>query len=238
MLEDPQRLNLYAYVRNNPLRLTDPTGEAISLAMDPGLTLAQQLVKVIEALAALQAMAGRGGSQLGFYYDNASGQWRVKILGDIAAFRKISLATNALADMVESSEVVNFQRVAPYELLPIEDERGVPRTLATANGASQRDSSRQLWIFVRRAYNCCESEAGSDFGRFTLWGALDFLGLTDVSADAGTVTAHEVGHGMYFLKIGPKGNYDAEASNRSALDLENAVRRAKDPNGPQREHHP
>jgi RHS repeat-associated protein len=31
MLTDPQRFNLYAYVRNNPLRYVDPKGEAIEL---------------------------------------------------------------------------------------------------------------------------------------------------------------------------------------------------------------
>jgi len=33
MLTDPQRFNLYSYVRNSPLTLTDPTGEAIVSAM-------------------------------------------------------------------------------------------------------------------------------------------------------------------------------------------------------------
>jgi hypothetical protein len=31
MLADPQRFNLYAYVRNNPLRYIDPKGEEIEL---------------------------------------------------------------------------------------------------------------------------------------------------------------------------------------------------------------
>ena len=34
MLYDPQSFNLYSYVRNNPLLLTDPTGEAIELTGD------------------------------------------------------------------------------------------------------------------------------------------------------------------------------------------------------------
>jgi RHS repeat-associated protein len=31
---DPQQLNRYAYVRNNPLRLVDPTGETLELSGD------------------------------------------------------------------------------------------------------------------------------------------------------------------------------------------------------------
>ena len=34
MVTDPQRFNLYAYVRNNPLKLIDPDGEAIRLSDD------------------------------------------------------------------------------------------------------------------------------------------------------------------------------------------------------------
>jgi RHS repeat-associated protein len=34
MLLDPQRFNLYAYVRNNPLKLVDPNGLAIELTGD------------------------------------------------------------------------------------------------------------------------------------------------------------------------------------------------------------
>ena len=33
---DPQRLNLYSYVRNNPLKLTDPTGMDVKLGSCPG----------------------------------------------------------------------------------------------------------------------------------------------------------------------------------------------------------
>jgi len=44
-LTDPQRWNLYAYTRNNPLRFVDPKGEAIELEGDE-----EERRKALEAL--------------------------------------------------------------------------------------------------------------------------------------------------------------------------------------------
>jgi RHS repeat-associated protein len=51
MLSDPQRLNLYAYVRNNPLIYIDPRGEAIQLTGDKK-ERAQQLAALCLAVGA------------------------------------------------------------------------------------------------------------------------------------------------------------------------------------------
>ena len=55
MLSDPQRFNLYAYVRNNPLALVDPTGESIELTGDE-----QQRQKQLQA--AQSSVGAKAGS--------------------------------------------------------------------------------------------------------------------------------------------------------------------------------
>jgi RHS repeat-associated protein len=61
MLYDPQSFNLYSYVRNNPLLLTDPTGEAIQLNGDDDARK-----KELDALK--NGVGAKAGSYL---YDNS-----------------------------------------------------------------------------------------------------------------------------------------------------------------------
>ncbi len=60
MLRDPQRFNLYAYVRNNPLRFVDPKGEAIELTGDEE--------KRKKTLAAAQSAVGKEAGK--YLYEN------------------------------------------------------------------------------------------------------------------------------------------------------------------------
>jgi RHS repeat-associated protein len=234
MLTDPQRFNQYSYVRNNPLRYIDPTGEKIELT---GATEQERK----KQLAAIQSAVGKGGDQLTIIQDADSGKYFVAIDGDAAAFSKISDIAAGIAQVIQNPEIAKFAFAAGYENLSLNDANGRPLNLRgekPANGVTGRDSNGQLWIYVLRPSECCGSESGADFGRRTMGGLLDFLGITSVSADQGTVTAHEAGHALYRMQIGAHGSYDPNASNKAALDLENAARKARDPNAPVRTRHP
>jgi hypothetical protein len=192
-------------------------------------------------LAAIQAAVGKGGDQLTITQDKDSGKYLVGINGDAAAFSKISDATAAFAKIIQDPEVAKFAFAASADKLAVIDKAtGQPYTLGGSklkNGLAGRDPSGQLWAYVLRPSECCESQSGASFGRFTMGGLLDFFGITTVSETLGTVSAHEFGHGKYFMQIGPNGKSDSATSNRSALDLENASRKAKDPNAPVRTVH-
>ncbi len=84
-------------------------------------------------------------------------------------------------------------------------------------------------MLVRKSSDIA-NEAGSKFGRSTLGGIGDFLGITTEKTTVGDVTAHEMGHALYLMQIGAKGHFDEDVSNASALRLENAARKAQDPN--------
>ena len=67
MLTDPQRFNLYAYARNNPLRFMDPSGEKIELSGDAKVRQQQ--------LDALCSVAGQSSGCLNGTYDEDAGQY-------------------------------------------------------------------------------------------------------------------------------------------------------------------
>jgi hypothetical protein len=75
------------------------------------------------------------------------------------------------------------------------------------------------------------------FGVSTFPVILDFFGITTVSADTGSEAGHGFGPALYYMQIGPNGMNDPVKNNKSALVLENAVRKARDPNAPVRIKH-
>jgi RHS repeat-associated protein len=227
MLYDPQSFNLYSYVRNNPLTLTDPTGEAIELTGDDA-----------ERKKELDALKNGVGAQAGAYlYDNAQTDKNgvtthyVGILsggpdGKGPSFDSINSASNALSGIVTDSHVAALGVVNPGT----EKEGVVIGPIPNTPGLTG-DFGGKIMSYIM---DTTQKSAGRLPGDMMSNGRPGEI-------NSGILAFHELGHQMYQLQHPIASWFDnltgRSRSNQQAVDLENKVRQTQHPNGPTRTEH-
>jgi len=209
-VEDPQSWNLYGYVRNNPLRFIDPTGQAIQLT---GST-EDQRQKELEAIQAslvnnkvsnslyVNPELDKGGKQTGRFF--------VGIQGDSVAFAKAGDLEAGLAEIIGATGIVQFGlgQGITFKQSFLDDLTGnATKDVARdfGGGITQR-SDGTLSGQIQTVVNPNGLRKPDEAPRPTL----------------GEAVAHELGHALGFIRAP---STPGSRTNRLAVDNENAARR-------------
>jgi RHS repeat-associated protein len=235
MTIDPQRFNLYAYTRNNPLRFIDPEGEAIELEGDE-----EQRRQQLEA--ARLAVGKQAGTYL---YENKGkdGKYYVGVYtngpdGKGKDFKDLNEVAGEFAAIIQDQKVATIETVAVGTV--VNGEHGKKVTLApndkcncvapgtesafaiTINGADQNHFRILLPM----------PASGSDIEKAGIDSLDPILMSNDKPGknDWGIILAHDMGHARARMTGDPD-------SKGASLRLENKVRALRDKNAPTRTYH-
>ncbi len=239
MLTDPQRFNEYAYVRNNPLALVDPKGEAIELTCSSTDANACATERQNELQALQQAVGTQAGSYLyqnavtttdangnsttnyyvGVYTNGPSGQG--------PSFGSINSASEAIGNVISDS------RVAELNLAPagttVTNNLGETAQIGPIGsgspGATYMGQDGKLHVTLLDTSTTSPGQLPADYMSNGQPGAVD----------PGILSGHEFGHVRY--EWGGFWRQALDNSNSSAVRLENDVRKLVDPNAPTRTQH-
>ena len=229
MLRDPQRFNLYAYGRNNPLKFVDPSGEAIEL-----YGTEEERKKELEAI---RSAVGQEAGDDSYLYENKitdkSGvtSYYVGIYtkgksGQGPAFENLNGPAGAVAGVVNDQRVVGLSVVpAGYVSVGMNgagaEINGIGSGGITASpGITYTDRSANFRIDIL-------DPSTAPIGKLPAWKMSD---LAPGDVDTGILVGHELGHVTYDWS--GWFNHHLSTSDQNAVFLEDKVRRLKDPNGP------
>ena len=233
MLADPQRFNLYAYVRNTPESLVDPSGERIELVGTPEERQSE--------FAALQQAVGGGAAAQQLSIVEENGRFYVDVDNIVTFGKSSAVAADFVPMLLKGTEVTKLELATQYQDLELIDPAtNKPRHLSDqrANGIAGRDPSGQLHLYLDK--NCCSGEPAEKFdvqgGISNTMANLRYLAWrlwSGVPTNSAYVLGHEAGHIRYMM-----GHYGADFnetdSNAKAVNLENKVRQTRDPGSPVR----
>ena len=194
MQTDPQRFNLYAYVRNNPLRFIDPKGEAIELF---GTEEERQRV-----LAALQSSVGKDAGQY-LYIDTKTDSNGTRYFvgikdggpnGHGKDFKNLNSVAGEIAPIIRDTKIVGIRVVeqgAKVGKSTISTNEDICKCNSIATGATKIENGQiNIYLAIPKPGD-----------------AYDRAGVENVSAsemesfaagknDIGIVIAHELGHAL------------------------------------------
>lgn len=230
MPTDPQRFNLYSYVRNNPLRFIDPKGEAIEL-----------LGTEDERKRALAAIQSAVGKEAGAYlYVNSEtdkdGNTRYFVgvrTGIGKDFKDINPVAGEIAPIIADTKIVGIQVVEQgtkvgHSIFSTNQE--LCKCGATASAGTLKEQANYVRIFF------AIPNPGDAYDRAGIDSTypVEMENAAPGKRDIGTVMGHELGHARAIMTGAA---LHSEQSKKASLRLENKVRGLKGPEYSQRQSH-
>jgi len=217
---DPQSWNLYAYVRNNPLRFIDPTGRAIQLTGETE----EERQAALEAIRA-SLVDSKVADQLSITPSD-DGKFFVDVEGSIIDFQKAGDLEAGLGALIASDTVVDFQ---------------LSDTVERQSGPSFLPdffSVQSLPVGERYGGEVVDNIGVTPSGRITV--TIDPTDIRDRQAGREGIpratlretTAHGLGHAQAFVQ-----GVIGAGNDRFAVGAENAARRRGGPQRRQKQRH-